>query len=426
MFLSFLIIAFVAYGKIEPIDHTSSRFVTNPPNGKTVSTFLQSLFSDTFSCFYDSNAEHKAWADVFYNGDNAEGFYCCGIMANGREQCDRMQNWYIVDDKHASLCEKTPEEAYNTGNTANPKFRRDLCCENDIFEDCGRCPNGFMVWDWTVHDTQGGDVTLEQKLAAEDQVTLDKNWEETFKDQFLDGKMYCANGQVPVTPEEKDACIPYPKYAYDNDVYPAGFAFATLRQYNNPPVCVYAPNMAGHVIEIKVEPVQPNNRLCVDDLLQDLTGGYNPGMGETCDNVNLQYCYNDADTDTALHNGFGIYISCAESCADSDVDMWIRLRSSIAKWSDAGDESKLTDRAELNTEMWCAWGKGNMTGNFDFSNIDSDQIDFPTSLTGDFQKWNVWPSDLVPLRAPKVEPLRDAAGFVSTILALVVAVFLFV
>merc|ERR1719483_333797 len=90
-------------------------------------------------------------------------YYCCGYMANGRRQCDRIEEWKKVGDSHFTLCETNYASAVSEGTTANPKLRRDLCCENDEFNDCNLCKS-FVVRDFTVDaDSHGGDVTMEKE-----------------------------------------------------------------------------------------------------------------------------------------------------------------------------------------------------------------------------------------------------------------------
>merc|ERR1712156_1372149 len=104
------------------------------------------------------------------------------------------------------------------------------------------------VWDYTIDvvtprvKAHGGDVILERELAdtSVQTVTMSKTWREDFLAEES-------------APNEVDG-VQLPPYAYGNPISPAGFMKATLREFNDPPVCVYAPNVAGRVIELKVEP----------------------------------------------------------------------------------------------------------------------------------------------------------------------------
>merc|ERR1711879_405610 len=322
-------------------------------------------------------------------------------------QCDRIQEWKKVGDSHFTLCETNYASAVSEGTTANPKLRRDLCCENDEFNDCNLCKS-FVVWDFTVDaDSHGGDITMEKeyqnnmdlgtgelKYGDDDRTkTIIHPDQEAMKDSTntAAGKVFLQNdwrdlyyGQPKRTvqydgengPEEVD----YPEYAYDNLIHPAGFARATLREFNDPPVCVYVPNVGGRVIEVRVEPEESGSQVCVDDLHEDSLERNTPGVTQACDDVKLQTCFSDANTDDAI-DGFAFVISCSESCADGDVDLWFRLRASINKWTESGDASKGTDQTELNTEMWCMWGNQDMRVDGEFDAPENFQV---SGLDGNF------------------------------------------
>jgi len=391
--------------------------------GGVLKESLTSLFSDKFNCFQDTGEVYKDYFTEVYGGVGS-GFVCCGLMANGRRQCDRMEEWKQIGDSRFSLCDNNYVSALNTDNH---RMRRDMCCENNDFNDCGLCA-GFMVWDWSAIDSNGviggngqyygGDNILEKELKETEAtpwtdtstgVTLSTNWRETYDKQLL--KEFTANGKT----------TSYPPYAYDNDVYPAGFHVGTLREYNDPPVCVYAPNVAGRVIEVKVEPEEAGSQVCVDDLHEDSLQRNDPGVTQACDDSKLQTCFADATPDDSV-NGFAFLISCKESCADGPVDLNFRLRASIMKWTDAGDESKGTTNTEVNTEMWCMWGNQDMRDAEGDSNFPAA---FPDDLTGDFSKWDVFPSDLAPEEDPVVFPAPNGVSMltITSIFALMALLF---
>merc|ERR1719168_280415 len=242
------------------------------------------------------------------------------------------------------------------------------------------------------------------------------------------GKVFLQNdwrdlyyGQASRTVQHDGKDVDYPEYAYDNLIHPAGFARATLREFNDPPVCVYVPNVGGRVIEVKVEPEEAGSQVCVDDLHEDSLQRNNPGVTQACDDSRLQTCFADGTPDDSV-SGFAFLISCSESCADGPVDLWFRLRASVMKWTDAGDEDKGTDRTEVNTEMWCMWG------NQDMRDLDGDvsfPANFPAELDGDFSKWDVFPSDLRKQEDPVVFPARDGVSMltVTSLFALLALLF---
>jgi len=355
-------------------------------------------FSDKFYCFKDDNGMYDDWSRQVYpediqGGQVTQKWFCCGYMANGRKQCDKLKSWKFVNGNTFTLCESTYEAAFSETRGNNiPKPRRDLCCQNDDFQDCTSCKS-FVVWDFTVDENSyGGDKVLEESYKNNGKVTLDENWRDTFYDQ----------------PSKKIAgtSIAYPPYAYSNEVYPGGFAQGILREFNDPPICVYAPNVAGRVLEIRVEPEEAGSQLCVDDLLADTAEKNNPGVTQACDDVRLQSCFPDANSDGDDAKGFAFLISCSESCADGDVDLWFRLRASVNKWTDAGDATLGTDKTEVNTEMWCMWGNQDMNGEL------PDTVPF-SGLDGDFSRWDVYPSDLEPEVDPQVRPVQSSVSYFS-------------
>jgi len=385
-------------------------------------------FSDKFYCFRDANGMYEDWTKAIYgNGawSNNGVWFCCGYMANGRKQCDMLTKWRVVNGNSFTLCEETYQTAVATKGDGNShpsnreKPRRDLCCENDHFDDCSTCKS-FVVWDFTVDtNSHGGDKVLEASYNCNKDSTVDipeecdgykvENIEDDGKVTFIevDGKVTLKDSWRDVYYSQKDKTIEgkpditYPPYAYGNEVYPAGFAHATLREFNDPPVCVYAPNVGGRVLEIRVEPDEAGSQLCVDDLLADTAEKNNPGVTQACDDVRLQTCFPDANSDQEDAGGFAFLISCSESCADGDVDLWFRLRASVNKWTEAGDETKGTDQTEVNTEMWCMWGNQNMIGEL------PENINSFAGLDGDFSRWDVYPSDLEPETDPQVRPVES-------------------
>jgi len=386
---------------------------------------LTKHFSDKFSCMYDEAGVYDSFLRAFYgptanSSPNEDGLlrehYCCGIMANGLRQCDLFDEWSVIAERTFTLCEPKYEDAFSTiTNEGGPKLRRDLCCENDLFSDCNLCTS-FMVWDFTVDDYHGGDGALETELAKADGIVTDSTeFRTAFNNPANQNKQFSWNGFEGA----------YPPYAYANEVYPLGYARGRLREFNDPPICVYAPNTAGRVIEIKVEPDEIGNTVCVDDLHEDSLERNNPGVTQACDDTRLRTCFPDASTDPAV-DGFAFLISCSESCADGDVDLWFRLRASTNKWTEAGDASKGTDRTELNTEMWCMWGISDMRdsdNNFELS--DSQSFDGLSNLDGDFSKWDRWPSDLTPPSEPRVTPYESSSAWFALTLTFLLAALAF-
>merc|ERR1712219_89101 len=205
-------------------------------------------------------------------------------------------------------------------------------------------------------------------------------------------------GQASRTGEYDGKDVDYPEYAYDNLIHPAGFARATLREFNDPPVCVYVPNVGGRVIEVRVEPEESGSQVCVDDLHEDSLERNAPGVTQACDDSRLQTCFPDANT-SEESSGFAFLISCAESCADSDLDLWFRVRSSTNRWVDNGKVE--------NGDSTLPTGPG-----FD-------------GLDGNFAKWDIYASDLAPPEDPQVQPMPDNALALSVGILLCMVTLLF-
>jgi len=459
-----------------------------------VSAEIQALYSDKFRCFLDSAGAYDDWSEVFYGTTmsadpcckTAEGapracnpttgeptnnqcqrttrqyFYCCGYMANGRRQCDRIQEWKKVGDSSFTLCETDYRTAVSEQtNSGGPKLRRDLCCENDEFNDCNLCKS-FVVWDFTVdEDSHGGDITMEKeyqnnkdpgtgalKYGYDDETkTVIHPDQEAMKDSTntAAGKVFLQNdwrdlyyGQQKRTVQHSNGeTVDYPEYAYDNLIHPAGFARATLREFNDPPVCVYVPNVGGRVIEVRVEPEESGSQVCVDDLHEDSLERNAPGVTQACDDSRLQTCFPDANTSEDA-SGFAFLISCAESCADSDLDLWFRVRASINRWVDNGKVlqdnngepigavAPGSDQTEVATEMWCMWGNADMRDENGVSTL-TDIEDFPGKdiLDGNFAKWDIYASDLAPPEEPQVQPIPDNALALSVGILLSMVALLF-
>jgi len=419
--------------QLNDADFVDKAFETCPETTQNTcfSDWFTKHFSDKFSCFYDASGVYSDFRVKFYGTSGADvgvddndgvttiymDHYCCGYMANGLKQCDVMSQWYMVSGTHFSLCETNYHDAYDEGTADSPKLRRDLCCENEQFSDCNLCKS-FMVWDFTEDNLYGGDAILEWENDAEDgKVTMSEEWRD----------VYTSRANQQPTFEFEGSQENYPPYAYGNKVYPLGYARGKLREFNDPPICVYAPNVGGHILEIKVEPDEIGNTVCVDDLHEDSLERNNPGVTQACDDTRLRTCIPDGAVDTSEVDGFAFLISCSESCADSDVDLWFRLRASTNKWKDAGDADLGTDRTELNTEMWCMWGISDMRnadGNFMESAGASDEV-FKSfaGLDGDFSKWDRWPSDLEPQQEPRVTPIQSSSAMLSLVVACVLGIF---
>jgi len=235
---------------------------------------------------------------------------CCGIVANGERHCAPWEEWSEYQGSYRR-CNVNLDQAIENN--------MDLCCDSALIDNCGVC-KAFFIWEFSTYE----------EMNDSQKTTFVKNWEELYLDQNLD---------------DKDA--------YDNQIYPGGFAHGTLKEFNEPPVCVYIPGAGGSSIEIKVEPDEQGDRLCVSDLEDDINGRNDPGQITTCDDVRLNTCFPDGSLDEEK-DGFAFYIFCDESCEEGgDVYLWFRARYSDTKWTD--EDANSSD----GVEMWCEYVNGN-------------------------------------------------------------------
>jgi len=174
---------------------------------------------------------------------------------------------------------------------------------------------------------------------------------------------------------------------------PAGFVSAVLREFSDPPVCVFVPNSAGKMIEIKAEPEEAGNRLCVSDLHDDVLGRNEGGQGTPCDETRLKTCFPDASDD----KDFTFYIFCNnEGCSEgANVPFWLRARVSENSWQEGHST------ARDNVEMWCQY------------------------VQDDYPAWDVYPFDLEETKPPPIRPINDNSSSSLTVFTIVCMFLLF-
>jgi len=304
--------------------------------------FPEEDFNDHFNCI-----------ERFTSAGVSQGYWCCGYNALGERHCSPESEWEKYEGKYRR-CTKL-------GNNVNPKTligtKMDLCCDsNKWVNDCGKCKS-FYVWDW------------ESYAAMNASSTFDVNW----RKQYLDQGLTDSDG-------------------YDNSIFPGGFMKGTLREFNDPNVCIYIPDAAGRVIEIKVESEEAGDRLCIGDLHDEASDRNNPGQNDACSDTNVQTCFGDADT-TGSGVGFPFYIFCDEGCEEGggsgDVPLWVRARFSEKSWTDpTRSDWDVTE----NVEMWCEY------------------------VNRDYPQYDVYPSDISPVVPPVLFQDDSASSLLLTIL----------
>lgn len=150
------------------------------------------------------------------------------------------------------------------------------------------------------------------------------------------------------------------RQAKDQTVYPVGFQLFTLKEFNQPPVCLTVPNSGDKKVEILIESESADASICIHDA-SDLGYSKNDvGNVATCGKGQLYSCFTAAEAadvdpetqDTLALEDFSFYVYCQESCEASDVNLWIRVRLSDQTW----DQGKTGVEDDL--EMWCEMEKG--------------------------------------------------------------------
>lgn len=205
------------------------------------------------------------------------------------------------------------------------------------------------------------------------------------------------------------------------NIHPAGFKSFDLREFNEPPVCIWVPGSGDKKVEVMIETEMNDASICIRDG-SDMGVGRNADVGnvETCNDGKLEACFTaatvekeseeDAD-DEEVGKDFFFMIYCKGSCEASDIDLWLRIRTSRIDWN-AGKTNTGDD-----IEMWCEMEKGST----------SKQIVNGVEVT---REEYTWPSDLLP-KKPSKDPYNikhtnwmSAAPSVSVSLAVVLSAVL--
>jgi len=314
-------------------------------------------YDDHFNCIQD--AATNDWI-------------CCGYNALGERHCSSEDEWEKFEGKFRRCVKSFPQNV--DGRTLNSPADLvgtdwDMCCDAyrvkgnggdpSYANNCGVCKQ-FYVWPWSEYSAMEGPSTLSQE------------WRDDFLAQNL---------------QDNDG--------FDNQVYPAGFQKATLREFNDPNVCVYVPYAAGKMIEVKVEADEFGDRICIGDVHDEETDRNDPGQNDACGPTQVKTCFGDAtilgdDVTDKDEWGFAFYVFCDEACKEGggsgDVPLWLRARFSEESWL-AGN-----DNAETNVEMWCEY------------------------VVRDYPEYDVYPTDLSLSVDPIVQPDDDSSSFLAVVL----------
>lgn len=358
-----------------------------------VLTFLALVFAKTtqikeYSCMDQYNKD----------GIKTGKKKCCGIKANGKYEC-HYGDWDQKNGKYRYCSEDL--NGILEGKDTDLR-RRDLCCE--AIGDCSVCPS-FVVVRWTTQEELEKAYNANQFKNQGYGVNLSENWQNVYQETqsaFEDPSVFTKDPTTTANPVT--GATPVPIYNKNiKETMPVGFISATLREFSDPPICVYVPNSDGRMVEIKAEPEENGNRLCVSDLKSDVLNRNEAGQGTPCDETRLRTCFADASTSTristtrapkkqdrsnAYADDFTFYIFCNnEGCNEGgDVPLWIRARASKDSWK-AGHQT-----ATQNVEMWCQY------------------------VLDKYPDWDKYPSDLEPYRGAPSTPITLSGSYMFTFL----------
>lgn len=150
------------------------------------------------------------------------------------------------------------------------------------------------------------------------------------------------------------------RIANNQATYPVGFQQFTLAEFNEPPICLHVPNSGDKKVEILIESESADASICIHDASDLGYSNNDVGNVATCGKGQLYSCFtaaeagevNEETQETISLEDFSFYVYCQESCEASDVNLWIRIRTSNQTW----DQGKTGVEDDL--EMWCEMEKG--------------------------------------------------------------------
>jgi len=142
--------------------------------------------------------------------------------------------------------------------------------------------------------------------------------------------------------------------ASGNDVNPAGFKAYTLKEFNEPPICITVPGSGDKKVEILIQTMSEDAHVCIHDASDIGYANNDVGNVDTCGMGRLYACFTaaEAEDDTNTYEDFSFYVFCKESCESSDIGLWMRVRTSNQTWK-VGKTGVADD-----LEMWCEMEKG--------------------------------------------------------------------
>jgi len=213
------------------------------------------------------------------------------------------------------------------------------------------------------------------------------------------------------------------KKADDTDVFPVGFKPFPLKEFNEPPICLHVPRSGDKKVEILIESESVDASICIHDASDLGYANNDVGNVATCGKGQLYSCFTAAeaaevnDTQATTHlEDFSFYVYCQESCEASEVNLWIRVRTSEQTW-DAGKTG-----VEDDLEMWCEMEKGTLV-DYTGVNVDTDGRDpyyftYPSELINDVP--SIWPFTIVekPWDYGGAAPNSGRVGVIAALLSM--------
>lgn len=185
------------------------------------------------------------------------------------------------------------------------------------------------------------------------------------------------------------------KVAEGDTVYPWGYQRKVLKEFNEPPLCFHVPNSGDKKVEILIESESADANICIHDASDLGYSNNDVGNVATCGKGQLYSCFtaaeavevNPEDQSNVALEDFSFYVYCQESCEASDVNLWIRVRTSNQTW----DEGKSGVDSDL--EMWCEMEKGTKLEDANGDETDHYYFGYPSELIQDVPSW--WPFTIV-------------------------------
>lgn len=177
------------------------------------------------------------------------------------------------------------------------------------------------------------------------------------------------------------------------NIFPVGFKPFDLREFNEPPICIWVPNSGDKKVEVMIETEMNDASICIRDG-SDLGIGRNSEVGnvDTCNEGRLEACFTAATREGRKDFFFMIY--CEGSCEATDIDLWLRIRASRSDWN----VGKKTTEDDI--EMWCEMEKGSTS---QYQVIDENgQVVLGDDNIPLFEARNdyTWPTDLLGIQQP--------------------------